>query len=141
MKITANNGKKIITMNKSEWQMIGKQAGWDATLPPETGNEYEWAKTAIIERLKKGMEWDKAIHGYVSRLNPDQYNQLISNKEQIINEAKTITAKKKTPKQHGFIDQCMKENDDKDNPGAYCASIVDKVKGTTDWRKDKKKKD
>ena len=46
--------------------------------------------------------------------------------------------KEKTPKQHGFIDQCMKKNEDKDNPGAYCASIVDKTKGTTDWRKGKK---
>jgi len=44
---------------------------------------------------------------------------------------------KKSPKQHGFIDQCIKENKDKDSPGGYCASIVDKVKGTTKWRKEK----
>jgi len=44
-------------------------------------------------------------------------------------------SKKKSPKEHGFMDQCIKENKDKDNPGAYCASIVDKVKGTTEWRK------
>lgn len=43
---------------------------------------------------------------------------------------------KKSPKEHGFIDQCIKENKDKDSPGGYCASIVDKVKGTTDWRKE-----
>jgi hypothetical protein len=48
-------------------------------------------------------------------------------------------AKKKSPKQHGFIEQCMDENKDKDSPGGYCASIVDKVKGTTDWRKGPKK--
>ncbi len=49
--------------------------------------------------------------------------------------------KEKSPKEHGFIDQCMKKNEDKKDPGAYCASIVDKVKGTTDWRKEPKKKD
>ena len=49
-----------------------------------------------------------------------------------------VEAKKKSPKEHGFIDQCIKENSDKDNPGAYCASIVDKVKGSTDWRSGKK---
>ena len=48
-------------------------------------------------------------------------------------------AKKKSPREHGFIDQCMKENSDKSDSGAYCASIVDKVKGTTDWRKGPKK--
>ena len=42
--------------------------------------------------------------------------------------------KEKNPTQHGFIDQCIKENKDKEDPGAYCASIVDNVKGTTDWR-------
>lgn len=50
-----------------------------------------------------------------------------------------VDAKKKTPKQHGFIDQCVKENKDKKDPGAYCASIVDKVKGTTERRKGPKK--
>lgn len=50
-----------------------------------------------------------------------------------------VEAKKKTPRQHGFIDQCIKDNPDKDSPGGYCASIVDKVKGTTDWRKGPKK--
>lgn len=49
----------------------------------------------------------------------------------------TKEAKKaKSPKQHGFIDQCIEKNKDKEDPGAYCASIVDKVKGTTDWRKE-----
>ena len=46
---------------------------------------------------------------------------------------------KKSPKEHGFIDQCIEENKDKDDPGAYCASIVDKVKGTTKWRSKSKK--
>ena len=58
----------------------------------------------------------------------------------------TVEAKKKkkkgykhSPKGHGFIDECIKKNKDKGDPGAYCASIVDKVKGRTDWRKGPKK--
>jgi len=51
-----------------------------------------------------------------------------------------IEAKKKnqynhSPTEHGFIEECIEKNKDKDNPGAYCASIVDKAKGTTEWRK------
>ena len=45
--------------------------------------------------------------------------------------------KKKSPTQHGFIEECIKENKDKKSPGGYCASIVDKVKGSTEWRKEK----
>ena len=39
-----------------------------------------------------------------------------------------------SPKEHGFFDECVRKNQDKDNPEAYCASIIDKVKGTTKWR-------
>jgi hypothetical protein len=56
-----------------------------------------------------------------------------------IEEAKKKKKYKHSPKEHGFIDECIDKNKDKGNPGAYCASIVDKVKGTTDWRKDTKK--
>jgi hypothetical protein len=46
--------------------------------------------------------------------------------------------KEKSPKEHGFIDQCIEKNKGKvDDPGAYCASIVDKTKGTTKWRSEK----
>lgn len=36
----------------------------------------------------------------------------------------------------GFsVGDCMKKNQDKvDDPGAYCASIQDKISGTTKWR-------
>jgi hypothetical protein len=50
-----------------------------------------------------------------------------------------VTGKKKkkynhSPTEEGFIDECIKKNPDADDPGAYCASIVDKAKGTTSWR-------
>lgn len=32
------------------------------------------------------------------------------------------------------MDECIEKNKDKKDPGAYCASIVDRVKGTTEWR-------
>lgn len=55
----------------------------------------------------------------------------------------SIDAKKKpykhSPKEHGFIDECIKKNksnpDIKGDVGAYCAGVVDKTKGTTKWRK------
>ena len=46
---------------------------------------------------------------------------------------------KKSPTEHGFMDECIEKNKGKDDPGAYCASIVDRAKGTTDWRKGPKK--
>lgn len=62
-----------------------------------------------------------------------------SNKTYVKESKKESKTNKKKPTEHGFMDQCIKENKDKDDPGAYCASIVDKVKGTTDWRKGPKK--
>ena len=50
-----------------------------------------------------------------------------------------IVEAKKSPMEHGFINECIKENKDAKDPGAYCASIVDKAKGTTKWRKGPKK--
>lgn len=48
-----------------------------------------------------------------------------------------IEAKKKKgkkPTQHGYFQECVRKNKDKGNPNAYCASIIDKAKGTTKWR-------
>ena len=52
---------------------------------------------------------------------------------------KTIGA---DPKEHGFMDACItrmknKSGWDKEKAGGFCASIVDKAKGTTSWRKEK----
>lgn len=69
-------------------------------------------------------------------LSKSQWEE-IGTKAGWITEAKK--KKEKSPEEHGFIDQCVKKNKDKDDPGAYCASIVDKVKGTTKWRKGPKK--
>jgi len=83
MKIVTAEGKKKLVLNKSEWEQMGKNAGWMT------------ADGLMIEAKKM----------------------------------------KHSPTEHGFIDECIEKNKDKDDPGAYCASIVDKAKGTTTWRK------
>lgn len=64
--------------------------------------------------------------------------EMIGEKTGWLKEAKKKPFKH-SPKEHGFIDECISKNKDKDDPGAYCASIVDKAKGTTKWRKGPKK--
>ena len=59
-----------------------------------------------------------------------------SRKIKVKNAAKA-KKKAKSPMEHGFIEECMKKNKDKDDAGAYCSAIVDKAKGTTEWRKEK----
>jgi hypothetical protein len=51
----------------------------------------------------------------------------------------------KSPKDHGFMDACIarmegKSGWDRKKAGGFCASIVDKAKGTTSWREGKKGK-
>jgi hypothetical protein len=49
-------------------------------------------------------------------------------------EAKKSPEYNKSPTEHGFFDECVSKNKDKGDPEAYCASIIDKAKGTTKWR-------
>lgn len=47
-----------------------------------------------------------------------------------------------SPSEHGFMAACiarMKKHDMKD-PGGFCAEMVDRVKGTTQWRSGPRKK-
>jgi hypothetical protein len=67
------------------------------------------------------------------KLSKSQWDY-IGKKAGWIKEAKK---KEKSPMEHGFIEECIKKNKDKDDVGAYCAAIVDKAKGTTEWRKEK----
>jgi len=52
-------------------------------------------------------------------------------------EAKKKKKYEHSPEEHGFIDECIKKNPDKGS--GYCPSIVDKAKGTTEWRKGPRK--
>jgi hypothetical protein len=49
-------------------------------------------------------------------------------------ESKKSPEYDKSPTEHGFFDECVRKNKDKNDPEAYCASIIDKAKGTTEWR-------
>jgi hypothetical protein len=68
-------------------------------------------------------------------ISQEEWTKIGSEQKWIKTEAKKKKYKH-SPKEHGFIEECLKKNKNKDNPGAYCAAIVDKVKGTTDWRKE-----
>jgi hypothetical protein len=69
------------------------------------------------------------------KLSKSQWDY-IGKKAGWIKESKS-KKKEKSPMEHGFIEECIKKNKDKDDAGAYCAAIVDKAKGTTEWRKEK----
>ena len=107
MKIITANNKTTIKMSKSEWQNIGKKAGWigaedfDPTQRKPGQSEYQWARMAIMDRIRnQGMDFDKAAHGYLSRLSSEEIKRIMDEKEQITNEAKTITAKTKEKKKY-----------------------------------------
>lgn len=122
MKITRTASKTIIKLSKNEWEKIGITAGWKDKQP--------------ITFCKQCDEPCKVEDGKSECCKCETYTE----KEQTYDDTDiNVEAKKKVtdPKKHGFIEDCVKKNKDKDNPGAYCASIVDKVKGTTDWRKKK----
>ena len=51
MKLTKNaSGKQTVKMSKSEWQSVGKTAGWMKTAQDA---ETEWVKNALKERISK----------------------------------------------------------------------------------------
>jgi hypothetical protein len=126
----------LVTNNRSKW--IPK---FEAN---EAFKQQALENPAMIQGLPDdSQDIDKWIVDYqrqnrgviVPGLNIGGGNNMAFNLNRFMKEAKKKA--KKSPKEHGFIEQCMKENSDKSDPGAYCASIVDKVKGTTDWRKEK----
>ena len=85
------------------------------------------------------MKITKTASGKVIKMSKTEWEE-IGEKAGWTVEAKK-KKKEKSPKEHGFMADCIKKNKDKDSPGGYCAKIVDKVKGTTKWRKGPKKKD
>ena len=47
--VTASNGNKTVKMSKSEWQSIGKQAGWMKVAQGFTRDDYVNAKMGEIK--------------------------------------------------------------------------------------------
>ena len=98
----------------------------------------------VIKCLREGYEKDEIINGIT-----EFYRQAKEPATNIFNRAvlkmkgvKMAKKKKrkspqydKSPTEHGFMDECMEKNKGKvKDEGAYCAAIVDRAKGTTDWR-------
>ena len=203
--VTASNGKKQVKISKSEWETIGRKAGWikvaqkvsdccnapdkkcepdrgmtnnfysDINMCPKCKNKCKFVekkaqKTAqysdgglpddtgisqkddlsrhvqndlfmsILGTIKGNMDQSSLMElemklQELSTWIVDHLSTREASSQKTIKEAKKKKQYNKSPKEHGFIDECIKKNKDKDNPGAYCASIVDKAKGTTDWRK------
>ena len=144
-----------IKLSKLQWEAIGKTAGW---IQSDTGgksagltvediakkhnvsidkirHELNIGTTIEMEHTKDERKASRIALDHLTEL-PDYYTRLQKMEEKGKKEVKEAKkSKKKSPTDHGFMDQCIKENQDKDDPGAYCAAIVDKAKGTTDWRK------
>ena len=96
---------------------------------------------AELNRMIRSSPQEKArMFEYLRvRIKPAELEHYIHMANAVVPFSKDAKKKKSpkyehSPKEHGFIDECIGKNKDADDPGAYCASIVDKVKGTTKWR-------
>lgn len=70
----------------------------------------------FVKLAKKGKKWKKLPKGWDTESRKDYYESI------------------------GGFDGCMEEMEGKmDDPGAFCASLKDRVKGKS-WRKKKRKK-
>jgi hypothetical protein len=101
-------------------------------------NETESPKIDIMEKL----EVENLLRETKEFIDDDELNEKALqaagwDDDSVEKFGKTVG---KSPKDHGFMDACIKRMEkksgwDKEKAGGFCASIVDKAKGTTDWRK------
>lgn len=76
----------------------------------------------LAKKKKKGKQWKKMPKGWKAKSRKSYYNSLVGDDAE-----------------HP-VTKCMEKMEDHiDNPGAFCASLKDRVKGKG-WRKKKKKK-
>jgi hypothetical protein len=96
-----------------------------------------------LKELKQDKDWAKAAQSLAGALSLGTQTDeaFYKSRDEQVKEAKGKEFDK-SPVEEGFFDECVKKNKDKDNPEAYCASIIDTAKGTTMWRgEDRKEKD
>jgi hypothetical protein len=133
-----NKAEWIFDEDSDLWSVVGYIVdAWDNanTKKSETPELSEEEDMALDEKKFEEFQQDsQEIGKEMDAIGVGEESSRLAKDNKVTKEAK-----KKTPKQHGFIEQCIKENKDKDSPGGYCASIVDKVKGTTKWRSESKK--
>jgi len=157
LKIVALNGKYSVKLSKQEYLSIGIKNGWikqanlidalsDLNKMIENGIEFPIAEWEVTKKYKLSENEVKDLKndydkGQKEQLEKENYDRDQKNKSENYVEAKNKKDYEHSPTSHGFIDECIKKNEDKKDSGAYCASIVDKAKGTTEWRKELKKKD
>jgi hypothetical protein len=92
-----------------------------------------------FDQLKQDKDWASAAQSVANALNLGAHADeafFASNDEQI----KEAKKEDKDSKDFDFYD-CVEENKDKNDPEAYCASIKDKIEGTTKWRGESNKED
>ena len=83
--------------------------------------EREIGKLAKKRKKKKGKQWKKMPKGWKSKSRKSYYESLVGKSEHPVSK-------------------CMEEmKGNIDDPGAFCASLKDRVEGKG-WRKKKKKK-
>ena len=123
-------GKQIIKLTKSDWEKIGIESGWIKEEAKKKKKVNPWA----VCTKSVGRENEEKFESCVMDIKKKQ-NMAETNQEVKVAESK----EKKSPTEHGFFEQCVKENPDAKDPEAYCASVIDKAKGTTKWRKGPKK--
>jgi hypothetical protein len=100
-------------------------------------------KIDILDKI----EIETLLRDTLEYLNDDELNEMAIQaagwgKKSIEKFGKTIGA---DPKKHGFVNTCIKRMEgkkgwDKEKAGGFCASIVDRAKGTTKWREGSRKK-
>jgi len=131
-KIKKTDGKQTVALTKSDWEKIGIEAGWMNVEAKKKKKVNPWAvcKTTVPEGGEKQERCIKDIK---------KKQHMASDDVKVVEAKSEAKSTEKKPTEHGFMDQCLKKNKDAKDPGAYCASIVDKAKGTTDWRKGPKK--
>ena len=77
---------------------------------------------------------------FIGKDDPQHASKKKKKKKNAFNLKEYKEAKKKSPEydkspvDEGFFDECVSKNQDKGDPEAYCASIIDTAKGTTMWR-------
>jgi hypothetical protein len=106
--VTASNGKKSVKMSKSEWQQIGKKAGWTKISQEYEGRvgnpysgknssgSYDDLQTMTFEELKRYvMDFTLKYKQYADKLeeanqNIKDYTRFIANLDSEINRIKTF---------------------------------------------------
>ena len=104
-------------------------------------NENKEDKIDVLDKL----EIEMLIKETVEYMDDDELSERAIeaagwDKESVEKFSQTIGTGKDGAEKHGFMEKCIlhmkgKKGFNKERAGGFCASIVDKAKGDTSWRK------